>query len=345
MSHGPVNETLEHIRRFWSGHGRVMVSVTPPQLREGLQRADDATWLAAHRKHLPRVADLPGWNVQSVHPDFGTISQAMYWGCEPVDGPGIDAPFVNPAATTLEQALAVSPEPADAPHRDASRALRLYRELRRDWPGDDLWLRTPDAQGVLNTAGMVLEQTELFMGMVNEPAAVERFLEGICDWLIDLWRYLRQESGERICGNIWPGTVLPCDLGVSFTEDMMPLLAPEMYEQFSIPLLRKLDRAFGGLHIHCCGQWGRHAPTLAAADLNLLAVEFHHPYTTIEQLAPLPAQTVVVPYLAADQPTDFADAGQFYHHLLDSTDRRFWFAFPSDDPVTLELARSLIARS
>ena len=72
-----------------------------------------------------------------------------------------------------------------------------------------------------------------------------------------------RKTGGRVCGNIWPSTFLPCDLGLSFTQDLMPLLSVEVYEEFGIPCLERLGAEFGGLHLHCCGDWGRHAPALA----------------------------------------------------------------------------------
>jgi len=343
MPTATTNDELARAHRFWSGHGRVMTSVTPGELRAGLQRADLPTRIAAHHQQLPKLDELPGLNPPSFYPDFGTVSQARYWGCQEPAGVGDALPFVNPAAMSLEDALAIQPKPVDDPEGHAALALQGFRELQGTF-GDRLWLRTPDAQGVLNTAGMILEQSELLMSLVAEPEDAQRFLDRVCDWLIELWGYLRRESGQRICGSIWPGTFLPCDVGASFTEDLMPLLSPELYRQFGIPLLKRIQAAFGRLHIHCCGTWGRHAATLADSGLDLAAVEFHYPYTRIEELAPLPELVVLVPYIALDQQAEFADMASYYHHLLRAHPRRrFWFALVGDDHANVELARSLQA--
>lgn len=114
----------------------------------------------------------------------------------------------------------------------------------------------------------------------------------------------------------------------------MPLLSPEMYAEFGLPVLEKLSRAAGGLQVHCCGDWGRHAPQLAAADIRLRAVEFHYPFTTIEELAPLAAETVFVPYLAVDKQTKFRSTVEYWQWLIDHTDQwhRYWFAACEDTP-------------
>jgi hypothetical protein len=100
------------------------------------------------------------------------------------------------------------------------------------------------------------------------------------------------------------------------------------------------------LLVHCCGQWGRHAATYREEGLNLLAAEFHYPYTTLDELAALPEHTVLIPYIALDKQKDFADVASYYHHLLDAApaSRRFWFALVGDDEETCALAESLEAR-
>ena len=338
-------EDVARIEDFWNGRGRVMVSVTPPQLRGGLQRAGIEERFAAHAEHLPRLAALPGSNVPSVYPDYGPISNALYWGCVDTHAGEVENPHVDPAAGDLAAALEITPRRVDDPDLHAAEGLELFRRLQEHFGTEELWLRTPDAQGVLTTAGMIVDQQELLMGMVAEPDDTARFLERVCHWLIELWTYLRDASGHRVCGTIWPHTFLPEHLGISLVEDMMPLLSPELYEAFGIPHLARIEQALGPLHIHCCGQWGRHAPALAASGVHLRAVEFHYPYTKVEELDPIADPAVFVPYLSMDQQSDFSDVGTYYHHLLENTPKRnrYWFALIGDDEETSQLAASLIA--
>ena len=342
---GSTAEDVASIEKFWQGHGRVTVTVTPLELRGGLQRAGIEERFAAHAKHLPRLSALPGPNVPSVYPDYGAISNALYWGCVDTHAGEVENPHVDPAAASIEDALELTPRPVDDPELHAAEGLELFRRLKRHFGTEDLWFRTPDTQGVLTTAGMIVDQQELLMGMVAEPDETARFLDRVCDWLLELWNYLREQSGHRVCGNIWPHTFLPEQLGFAITEDMMPLLSPELYETFGIPQLRKIENALGPLHIHCCGQWGRHAENLAASGVRLRAVEFHYPYTTIEELTPIADQAVFVPYLSMDQQSEFADVASYYHHLIENTPKhnRYWFPLLGDDDETLRLAQSLIA--
>ena len=94
-----------------------------------------------------------------------------------------------------------------------------------------------------------------------------------------------------------------------------------------------------------CGDWGRHAQNLVEAGLNLKAVEFHYPFTKIEELACLAGETVFVPYIMLDRQTAFQSVTQYYRHLLDTTgpSYRYWFACAGDSPELLAFARELEA--
>ncbi len=322
--------TLDQITRFWRGEGRVMMTVI--NWADGYrQRFDDAVILENAPKHLATMAALPGAQMPFLFADFGTVSTAKYWGgAAHFDSTGGNI-FIEPMAQEIDEALALTPKPVDDPALDGAHGVRLWRELSAQLETNCLWLRSPDMQGVLNTAGLVMNQEELLMAMYAEPEQIHRFLDRVCDFLIDYAQYLRRETGDRLCGNIWPYTFLPSNMGLSFTEDLMPLLSPELYVEFGIPQLKRLQSVFGGLHIHCCGDWGRHAANLANAGLNIVAMEFHYPATRIEELQPLIDQGVVfIPYLIQDRQQDFAETYAYWRWLLQKTDARFWF-MPTDD--------------
>ena len=282
---------LERVRRFWNGEGRYVISVYATQ-HAYRQTFNDAQILASAPRHLQDQAGLPGLNLPSFYADFGTVSTAKYWGgVARFDSTGGNI-FVGPVAQTIDEALALEPLPPDHPALDAARGLRLYHEVSARLATDALWLRTPDMQGTLNTAGLVMNQEELLMAMHADPARVHVFLERVCDFLIHYARYLREQSGHRVCGNIWPHTFFPEALGISLTEDLMPLLSAGLYKEFGIPYLHRIQAALGGLVIHCCGDWGRHAHNLKESGLRINAVEYHHPATRLEEIECLADETV-----------------------------------------------------
>jgi len=332
---------LETVRRFWTGEGRHLVSLSTTQ-HNYRQTFDDETMLREAPHQLQYMAGLPGLNLPAFLADFGTISTARYWGGTPrFDSTG-DNIFLDPVTDRLDDALARTPLPVDQPDLDAARGLRLFHRLCESLQTDCLWLRTPDMQGPLNTAGMILNQEELFVNLHLQPADVHRFLDNVTSFLIDYATFLRNGAQGRICGNIWPYTFLPADLGVSLTEDMMPLLSAELYAEFALPTLKRLAGELGSLLIHCCGEWGRHARTLAESGVPVCGAEYHYPWTTVKELLPLTETgTVLIPMIKPDKQDRFTGIVDYYRYLLKEfgNDVRFWFCLFEDVPGALAFAR------
>jgi len=337
------NEQLDRVRRFWDGEGRAIVSlsVDEPSYR---QCFDDEQMVNGCKQQLPQLPDLPGINLPTFSADFGTISTAKYFGGKIVPPRHGAMIYIEPVTDSIEQAIEITPAPIDDPEQDVEHGLALWRRLCRELDTDKLWLRTPDMQGVLNTAGLVVQQEALLMAMLEDADLVHRWLDRVCDFLIDMARYEREQTGGRLCGNLWPYTFLPADLGVSFTEDLMPLLPADLYEQFAVPRLKRFEQELGPLHIHCCGAYAQHVPTLIHAGLNIRAIEFHYPHTTIEDVRPLAERgTVLIPYIAIEHQREFDSILSYWRWLLDSTpdDVRFWFAAMDAAPDTQAFARAV----
>lgn len=330
---------LQTVRDFWRGKGRYLVSIYASS-ENYRQNFDLEKALPQAVRQLELQAHLPGINLPSFYPDWGTISTAKYWGGKvQFDSTGGNI-FIQPAAQTVEQALRLQPQPLDDSDMDASRGLMFFEQVKEALHTDLLWMRSPDMQGPLNTAGLVFNQEEMFVAMYEQPKQVHAFLDKVTGFLIEYAQHLRGGSGERICGNIWPYTFFPQELGLAFTEDLMPLLSARLYREFGIPQLEQLAEAFGGLLIHCCGDYGRHVSTLKKSRLPLQAIEFHHPATNIKELTPLADDTVFIPYILLHKQDTFESVGEYYRWLLASTPRhfRYWFAFADDSPEALRFA-------
>lgn len=334
----------ERVTRFWQGEERFLISVASARhdYRQ-VQTLDDEETLKRACAQLEHQATLPGINRPAFSGGSGTVSTAKHWGGEShFDSTGENI-FIEPIAHSVEDALAKTPAPPDHPDLDAARALRLYNELCARLDTTSLWLRTPDMQGPLNTAGQIFEQEEMLIAMLTEPEEMHKFLTSVCSFIIDYAKHLHAASGNRVCGNLWPYTFFPCRNGIAFTEDMMPLLSAEIYREFALPYLRQLGDAFGGLHIHCCGEWARHAENLHAAKLPLRAIECHFPFTPVEDILCLAESTVFIPYLNKEhQDGRFSSPEAYYTYLLENTDEsvRYWFAFPEDTPGAVAFAKA-----
>ena len=151
--------------------------------------------------------------------------------------------------------------------------------------------------------------------MMEEPDKVHAFLDRVCATNLQFMRELRLEIG-RADGNIWPYLWLPGRFGVGITEDMMPLLGVDAYREFGIPYLRRIADEFNGVFIHCCGEWARHAPTLASSGILIRGMEFHHPFTRFEDIREPLRGTVFVPYFAGFKSSEFPDYPSYLRSLF-----------------------------
>ncbi len=243
---------LAHMRRFWAGEGRYVISIQTTQ-DNYRQTFDDSKMVDWASQNLSEQSKLPGLNLPSYFTDLGTISTAKYWGGiwhEPQEERRI---YIDPVAQTLDEALAIRPHPVDDPEMDFAHGLRLYRQVLQNLNTDLLWMRTPDMQGPLTTAGLVMKRENLLVALHEDQVKVHQLLDAVTQHLIALFHYLQRETNNKLCGNIWPYTFFPSDMGISYTEDLMPLLSPKSFKEFGLPRMRELAAATGGLHIHCCG--------------------------------------------------------------------------------------------
>jgi hypothetical protein len=332
-----LHRNEERLRRFWRGEERFMVSLTASD-HWYRPLFDDAERLRRVPRNLEALARLPGLNLPSVYPDFGTCSMPRYWGGQTAIDPTQSFVSIEPVAQTLDEALARTPGAVDDPAMDAAKALQLYRDVSAHLSSRWLWARTPDMQGPLNTAGMVMNQEELLMGMYSEPEKVHALLDRVTGLLAGVYRFLINGSGKRLCGSIWPYTSMPCELGVTMTEDLMPLLSPELYKEFGLPYVKRIADEFGGLVVHCCGVYGQHVANLAESGVHLRGLEFHYPHTPVEVLEPVWGKTVLIP-MGGDP--KFGSQSGYFEHLLRTTPEsvRYWFFFCGSNAEAIAFAR------
>lgn len=337
-----IEANLQKIRRFWTGQERYIISITSPK-DFYRQDPDPQEMVRKAVLNLEHQAQLPGTNIPTLCADFGTVSTAKYWGGRAYrDSTGQNI-CIERAAQNITDAILLNPLSADDPSMDACLSIQLFQQLNKLLETQSLWLRAGDLQGVLNTAGLVMDQEQLLMAMYSEPASVHVFLDKVCNFLISYVHYVRKAAAGKIGGTIWPFIFLPQDLGFCVTEDMMPLVSPDMYAEFGLPYLKRMTDALGPCQIHCCGSWGRHARNLADSGIPIRSVEFFYPFTRIEELRPLAEKGVAfVPYISLDQcQGEFKTVEDYYRHLLKTTDdrHRFWFAFIEDTPQALDFTR------
>ena len=260
--------------------------------------------------------------------DFGTVSTAKLWGGKVIPAPENGGVHIEPVACTLADVenLAVC---QSFEQSDYQQAITLYRRICERLETDQVFIRTPDFQGPMNTLALLVDQTELMCGLYEEPELIERALDHVTDTLIAHVQRFREEIGaDKVIGNIWPFTSLPDGKGVGITQDYMPLLRPEHYAHFEIPRLKRIADAFGGVFIHCCGEYERHLPTLAKADFKIWGIEAHYPCTKLWNVYDaLGDKMLYTPYVMNTAEKEFPTPASFCKELAkhDCAKARLWF--------------------
>jgi hypothetical protein len=321
------------IADYWCGSltGPRLSVVAEPSYRQMLDvLAPDLSAVADAAVACIRADEASGepFVVPTVYADFGTISTARLFGgrvTPPHDGGKV---HIAPVAQTVAELTALSRAPFE--ESDFQLAVRLYRLVCERLGHDQVYLRTPDFQGPMNTLALVMEQQALMVALYEEPEAIHAALAMITETLIAYHQRLRRElGGGKIIGNIWPYTILPETIGVALTQDMMPLLGPRLYRDFELPCLQRIAAALGPLQIHCCGKYAQHLPALKASGLPILGLEFHHPFTPFAAVHQVFGDEIVyIPYLFGSG-HDYPSQAAFVTDLLrQGTPRtRFWFAW------------------
>jgi hypothetical protein len=267
--------------------------------------------------------------VPTFFPDFGTVSTAALFGGKRIPpGPNGRLAHIERAVQTVDELLALKPCPFE--ESDFQRGLDLYRQVCARLGTDEVFLRTPDFQGALNTLALMIDQTELMVAMMEQPDLIKTVLGRITDTLIEYVARYRKEAGPgKVVGSIWPYIVLPDGIGVSLTQDYMPLLGPEQYAEFELPLLKRIADRFGGVHIHCCGKYKQHLPALAASGIKIWGLETHYPETTVEDIYAVFGDTVAItPYIAPNGAQEFPTLPSLIRSWKGKPHARarFWFA-------------------
>lgn len=83
---------------------------------------------------------------------------------------------------------------------------------------------------------------------------------------------------------------------MSLSDDLLAVISPPLYDQFTTPYNERIAREFGGVVIHSCGSW-EHNLSAVARTKGLLGVNFGVSETSIERVAEqFGAKAVILPH-------------------------------------------------
>lgn len=333
--------TQEHMMDVWRGDARRVYACIPAMDYSMLD--DPARQAESAARIILRGGQYPGYNMPRLTADYGKYSVASYWGgrrYRAADG----SLTIDPVARNADEADALrDPDPPSS--GDAARAAKLYLDvcdILRIEPFDKLWTTTIDFRGPLDAAATLWEPNDFLAAMTKRPEAVHRFLDRVTDHLIALMEFSIAAAKNRVCGGVQPDIWLPSDLGVVMTEEFMSRLTPEEYAEFGIPYTLRIGGRFGGLFLRCGGAFARHLPGLRDCGVNLMGVEYTHPYTTLADIYDVFEDSIViVPKMGIKARDEYASKAAFIGDLARGApaEARLWFALhPEDRDFMIQMA-------
>jgi hypothetical protein len=177
----------------------------------------------------------------------GTQVFAAAFGCQVYCSQDTN-PSARPLVWTAEEADRLVEPPCDAPPLDR---VFEFAERVRALAGPQVPICVPDIQSPFDIAALIWNKADLYSAMYENPGAVKRLVDK-CHHLLEafLKEYVRRSSPVNLIH--YPTFWAPNELGCSLSEDEAGNMSTAMFEEFCVPSLVDLSRAFGGMFVHCC---------------------------------------------------------------------------------------------
>lgn len=163
---------------------------------------------------------------------------------------------------SLDEALAV--DTSDLQHFPAvQKTLEHIRFFRENLP-EGVKVSCPVAVGPLNNADRILG-INMWTEFFDHPQKMHALLEKITDLTIRLGTIYKQAAGEPL-DMAWIGPLYMACGGLKFGNDSLVMLSPQMFQEFIMPRVVQICRAFSGGYHHSCGYYPKHLDLLCKLD-------------------------------------------------------------------------------
>ena len=318
----------KHLRKFWQGDISTVYSSYPVDFEyrqlENIEKMAENAVL-----NITAGVEMPGYNIPRLVIDFGTVSTASFWGGKIIIPEG-GKKWIDPVIHNVDDVDFI--KAGDPGTGDVKKGYELWKKVSAGMGSDGVPCTTIDLQGPLNTLSLLWEQQDFMMAMYDYPGKVHKTLEIVTEQLIKIIKSIRKLI-PAIEAPLWPYIWIPEDIGIGITEDYMPLLSPELYKEFGIPYVKKLSDEFGGLFIHCCGQFTHHIENLAESDINIIGMEFVYPNIDIEKLfGAFGPKAAFVPNIMDKCIPEFGSMTGYFNYIQDNREEgtRLWYILRPD---------------
>lgn len=140
--------------------------------------------------------------------------------------------------------------------------------------GTDVPIWTADIQSPFSVAAQIVSPVELLESCVINPKAVHHLCRMITDFTLEMMRkHIAQIENPCFPGRNFPS--IPENIGVCIADDTpLVMLGPDMYREFAFPYNAEIGKAFGGIHIHSCGNYRHNLDNLLALP-NIRSIQIH----------------------------------------------------------------------
>lgn len=244
---------LERCRAFWLAASGVLVW-------RRMRRAEvfnygckdmkaSLEWqLGGLKKSMDYKADVPNFLI----PWYGIGTVAGAFGGD-YTWKEKQAPAVRPRFKSVKEALDYTPS-AVSQTRIGKHTLEMI-DYFLDKTGWRIPMSLTDTQSPLNIAGNVVEMSDFFIEMLDDPPAVTALLNRLADLLIDFTHEQIERVGEAL---VWPGHgYSSCRhfQGLGMSDDNASMISGRQYLEFAAPAVERAGKPFGGSAFHSCGDW------------------------------------------------------------------------------------------
>ncbi|MFH1718929.1 MAG: uroporphyrinogen decarboxylase family protein [Planctomycetota bacterium] len=251
---------IERCRAFWQAESGVLVHRRMRAAEVfsygcGDMKASLALQLGCLKKSMDFKADVPNFLIP-------------WYGIGPVAGAfGIDyiwkekqAPAVRPKFRSVREALEYATTPVSQSSIGAH-ALEMM-DFFLEKTGGRVPMSLTDTQSPLNIAGNVVEMSDFFLSMFDEPEAVKALLQRLAELLVEFTREQIGRIGEVLA---WPGhgyASCRCFEGLGMSDDNSSMISAEQYLEFAAPAVEYAGGFFAGCTFHSCGNWSDKAEAI-----------------------------------------------------------------------------------
>lgn len=194
------------------------------------------------------------------------------FGCEVVFAVDGQQPWARHAIFDIEKVWDLKPVPVGQ-----SPVIKLqfeWTDYAQRKLGTEVPFWTLDIQSPFSVAAQIVEPCALLAACVTHPKEVHH----VCKLVTEYWIEFMNKHLAQMEHPGFPGANFPSiteNVGICIADDTpLIMLNPEMYREFALPYNSMLGELFGGVHIHCCGDYSHNLDNLLKTA-NIRSIQVH----------------------------------------------------------------------